>query len=104
MKNLLIATTIAAVALAIIPVGVAADSTLDTVKKRGKVICGVNDNRGELAQDTEAGGYLFARHDPDHVERTPSEGTSEPSTLEQSRRKISQLYRKYNPRMELGGL
>ena len=45
MKNLLIATTIAAVALAIIPVGAAADSTLDTVKKRGKVICGVNGNR-----------------------------------------------------------
>ncbi len=45
MRRLLTATTIAALAIAMTPRGAAADATMDAVKKRGAVICGVNGNR-----------------------------------------------------------
>lgn len=54
MKTLISATTIAAAVLAAAPAGVLADATLDAVKARGTVICGVNGNRaGFSALDSQ---------------------------------------------------
>jgi ABC-type amino acid transport substrate-binding protein len=45
MKRLTAAMAIAALAVALWPVDTLAGPTLDAIKKRGKVICGVNGNR-----------------------------------------------------------
>jgi general L-amino acid transport system substrate-binding protein len=54
MNRLLTATTLAVLAISMAPLGAAAETTLDTVKNRGKVICGVNGNRaGFSALDSQ---------------------------------------------------
>ena len=45
MKRLIAATAIAALAVALWPTDTVAGPTVDAIKKRGKVICGVNGNR-----------------------------------------------------------
>lgn len=54
MKRLMTVTSIAAAVFVSVPASVMADATLDAVKKRGAVICGVNGNRaGFSALDSQ---------------------------------------------------
>ena len=58
MKRLTAATAIAALAVAFWPTDTVAGPTVDAIKKRGKVICGVNGNRaGVSALDSKGRWY-----------------------------------------------